>query len=163
MIGQALPALEGLGAERADKRLFQGATPVPLELQRPVELALTQRARTSARFLQAVPTHVSSQGVFVSKLDPTVGALVRFLSGVASGMCHEPLFLGETFAALGAEVRFGVSQVVSVQHTLQSKRFVTRGTLQRPRVLLLFHFGCASRGACILLDAVFLAYIGGRL
>lgn len=58
-------------------------------------------------------------------------------------MCNEPPESGETFATLGAEVRLGMSQVVPVHQTLQSKRFVTRRTLERPcRLLLLLDLGC---------------------
>lgn len=84
MICQTLSALEGLRAERADKRLFQGTTPVPLKCQHPGELVLTQRARVGARFLHAVLTHVSDEGRLVSKLRPTLGAFEGLLSGVAS-------------------------------------------------------------------------------
>lgn len=153
--GQALPALEGLRAERADERRLQGAAPVPLQLQRPVELTLAERAGAGAGFLQAVPAHVPGQGVLVSKLDPAVGAFVGLLPGVASGVRDEPLLLGKTLAALGAEVRFGVGQVVSVQHALQSKGFVTGRTLQRLRALLFCNLGRAGFPP----DAIFFAQI----
>lgn len=84
MIGQTLSALEGLWAKRADKRLFQGTTPVPLQRRHPAELTLAQRACVGTRFPQAVLTHVSVESVLVSKLCPTVGAFVKLLSGVAS-------------------------------------------------------------------------------
>lgn len=84
VIGQTLSALEGLWTKRAHKRLLQGATAVPLKRQQPSELILTQGARVGARFLQAVLTHVSVKGRFVSKLRPTVGAFVKLLSGVTS-------------------------------------------------------------------------------
>lgn len=72
MIGQTLPALKCLRTKRADKRLLQGTTPVPLKRQRPGELILTQRAHVSVRFPQAVLTHVSLEGILVSKLRPAV-------------------------------------------------------------------------------------------
>lgn len=62
VFGQALSALEGLRAKRADKRRFQGAAPVPLKRQHPGELILTQRTRVGDRFLHSVPTHVSFEG-----------------------------------------------------------------------------------------------------
>lgn len=72
MIGQTLSALKSLWAKRADKRLFYGTTPVPLQRQQPRELILTQCARVGEWLLQAVPTHVSAEGILVRKLHPTV-------------------------------------------------------------------------------------------
>ena len=77
-------------------------------------------------------------------------------------MCGEPPQARETFATLGAKVRFGVSQVVSVHQTLQSKGFVTRRTFERPCALLLFNLGCGAENICILLDDVVLNYIRGQ-
>lgn len=49
---------------------------MPLKRKHPAELILTQRARVGALFLQAVLTHVSDKGMFVSKLCATVRAFV---------------------------------------------------------------------------------------
>lgn len=163
VISQTLSALEGLRAKRADERLLQGAAPVPLKWQQPGELVLTQLAHVSDRFLQAVLVHVSFECRLVSKLCPTVRAFVKLLSSVTPRMCGEPPQPGETFATLGAKVRFGVSQVVSVHQTLQSKGFVTRRTFEWPCGLLLFNLGCGAKSVCIILDDVFLTYIRGQL
>lgn len=45
---------------------------MPLKRQLPGELLLTQSARVDIQFLEAVLTHVSVEGVLVSKLGPTV-------------------------------------------------------------------------------------------
>lgn len=121
MIGQTLSAIEGLCAKRADKRLFQGTTLVSLKRRQPGKLILTQRAHVDARLLQAVLTHVSVKSVLVRKLSPTVCAFVKLLSGVTSRMCDEAPKSSKTFTTLRTKVRFGVSQVVSVHQTLQSK------------------------------------------
>lgn len=72
MISQTLSALERLWAKRADKRLLQGAAPVPLKRQQPGELILTQCAHVSDPFRQAVLAHVSFERRLVRKLRPTV-------------------------------------------------------------------------------------------
>lgn len=53
-----------------------------LERQCPGELILTQRARVSGRFLEAVLAHVSVEGGLVSKLCPTVRTLVKLFTSV---------------------------------------------------------------------------------
>lgn len=56
---------------------------------------------------------------------------MKLFSRVTPEMCVKPSQDGETPAALGAEVRFGVGQVVSLHHTLPAEQFITGRAFKR--------------------------------
>lgn len=100
-----------------------------LQRRHPRERALTQGTHKGARFADAMPTHVSLKGGLVGEVGAAVGTAVRLLPRVTSGMRVEASECGEPLPAVGAEVGFGVAQVVSLQQTLPTEGFRTRRTL----------------------------------
>lgn len=130
VFGQTLPALEGLRADGADQRRSQRRAPVSLQRRHPRELALAQRTPEAAWFVDEMPAHVSLERELVGEVDGAVRTPVRPLAGVTSGVRVQASERGKALSAVGAEVGFGVAQVVSLQQTLQAEGFRTRRTLQ---------------------------------
>lgn len=129
VVGQTLSALECLWADRTHQRLFQRRASVSLQCRHPRKLALTQRTHEAARFVDEMSTHVSLKRELVGKVGAAVVTAVRLLPSVSFGVCVKASQCGESLPAVGAEVGFGVAQVVSLQKTLPTEGFGTRRTL----------------------------------